>query len=224
MKTKLVIAGNATTAEILAGYLAQDTRYEVVGMTVDDAYVEQGGVPGLTSTPLSKLTEKHPPTQCRILMAMGYNGINCVRESFFLRLREMGYTMETYIHPGALVFSTHAIGEGSVLLPSAVVEPHAIVGENTLIWCNVTLAHHSQVADHCWLASGAVISGKAKIGRNAFIGVNATVTNEVEVGQYCIIGGGALITKNTKPSTVHLARSAEELRFSSEDYDKHFGI
>ena len=105
-----------------------------------------------------------------------------------------------------------------------MLEPHAKLGADTLVWCNTTLAHHSEVGDHCWIASGSVISGHAVVKNNVFLGVNATVVNKVIVGEFCIIGGGALITKSTKASTVHLARSAEELRFTSEDYDKHFGI
>ena len=105
-----------------------------------------------------------------------------------------------------------------------MLEPHVKLGENTMVWCNATLAHHSDVGDHCWIASGAVLSGKAIVSRNTFVGVNATVVNDVVVGEYNVIGGGALITKSTKPSSVHLARSGEELRFSSQDYVKHFGV
>ena len=93
-----------------------------------------------------------------------------------------------------------------------------------MIWCNVTVAHHSVVGDHCWVASGAVIAGQAEVGRNSFVGVNATVVNRVVVGEYNIVGAGALISRSTKPSSVHLARSAEEVRFSSQDYVKHFGF
>jgi carbonic anhydrase/acetyltransferase-like protein (isoleucine patch superfamily) len=88
----------------------------------------------------------------------------------------------------------------------------------------VTLAHHSSIAEHCWIAAGTVISGQASVLRNSFIGVNATVVNEVTVGEYNIVGAGALITKDTKPHTVHLARSAEPFRYSSDDYVKYFGI
>jgi UDP-3-O-[3-hydroxymyristoyl] glucosamine N-acyltransferase len=142
----------------------------------------------------------------------------------FLRLKEMGYHIETYIHPDARIYTEHPIGDGCVILPSAVIEPHVRLGANTMVWCNVTLAHHSYVADHCWVASGAVISGHAGIQRNSFIGVNATIVNEVVISEYNIIGGGALITKTTRPSTVHLARSGEEVRFSSHDYAKYFGV
>jgi sugar O-acyltransferase (sialic acid O-acetyltransferase NeuD family) len=221
---QVILAGNAITAEILYGYIAADSRYKIMGLTVDDEYAGQGGIQGLTTIPVSHLNSDCKPDGCVVIMAMGYNDLNMTRESMYMNLKEMGYIIETYIHPDARIFTVHQPGEGSVILPGAVVEPHAQVGANTMVWCNVTLAHHSRVADHCWIASGAVISGQAHVGHNSFIGVNATVVNKVNVAEYNIIGGGALITKDTKPSSVHLARSGEELRFSSQDYVKYYGI
>jgi sugar O-acyltransferase (sialic acid O-acetyltransferase NeuD family) len=221
---KVVLAGNAITADILCGYLAGDKRYDVVGLTVDDSFVDQGGITGLETVALSRLREVGKPHDCGVIMAMGYNDLNRSRESMYFRLKKMGYHIETYVHPDARVYTEYQLGEGCVVLPSAVIEPHVRLGENSVVWSNVTLAHHSRVAEHCWVASGAVISGQAHIERNSFIGVNATVVNEVVIGEYNIIGGGALITKNTKANTVHLARSGEELRFSSQDYEKYFGV
>ena len=221
---KVILAGNAVTAEILNSYLDGDARYQVVGVTVDDEYVDQNGIQGFETIALSRLIQVSRPQDCVVIMAMGYNDLNRSRESMFLRLQEMGYHIETYIHPDARVYTEQPLGDGCVVLPSAFIEPHVHLAANTMVWCNVTLAHHSNVAEHCWLASGAVISGQAHIKRNSFIGVNATVVNEVVVEAYNIIGAGALITRNTKASTVHLARSGEEHRFSSQDYVKYFGI
>jgi len=221
---KVIFAGNAVTADILNSYLAQDDRYQVVGLTVTDEYVGQGGISGLETIALSQLESKYGPNDCVVIMAMGYNDINRSRESMFHRLKETGYRIESYIHPDARIYTQHPLGEGCVVMPSAVIEPHVRLGANSMVWANVTLAHHSSVAENCWIASGAVISGKATVERNVFIGVNATVVNEVVVGEYCIVGAGALITKNAKPSSVHLARSGEELRYSSQDYVKYFGV
>lgn len=221
---KIILAGNAITADILNCYLAQDDRYQVIGLTVDDEYVQQGGIEGLDSIAISQLGNVYDPQGCTVIMAMGYDDINRSRESMFLRLKEMGFRIETYVHPDAKVYTQHALGEGCVILPSAVIEPHVRLGANSMVWANTTLAHHSCVAENCWIASGATISGQAEIGRNTFMGVNATVVNKVVVGEYCIIGADALITKNTKASSVHLARSGEEFRYSSQDYVKYFGI
>lgn len=221
---KIVLAGNSVTAEILYAYLKRDARYEVVAMTVDDEFVAAGSMNEVRSVPLSRLAAELPPTDVSIIMAMGYNDLNRSRASLFERLRGQGYTLETYVHPDARVYTEHAMGEGSIVLAGAVVEPHARVGANTMVWCNVTLAHHSVVEDNCWIASGAVISGQAVIGRNAFVGVNATVVNKIVVAELNVIGAGALITKDTKVNSVHLARSAEEWRYSADDYVKFFGV
>lgn len=221
---KIVLAGNAVTAGILNSYLALDPRYEVIGLTVDDEFLASGGIDGLDSIPLSQLSEMQKTEDFSIIMAMGYGDINRSRESMFKRLKQSGYVIEIYVHPDAKVYTRHPLGEGCVVMPSAVIEPHASVGANSMVWANVTLAHHSSVAENCWVASGAVVSGQARVRRNCFIGVNSTIVNDVTIEEYCIVGAGALITRNTKPSSVHLARSGEEHRFSSQDYVKFAGF
>lgn len=221
---KVILAGNAITAEILSHYIQKDSRYKIAGFSVDDEYMEQNRSADYDCIPLSRLKETHSPQDCVVIMAMGYHDINRSRESMFHRLKEMGYHIESYIHPDAKIYTQHPLGEGCIILPSSVIEPHVRIGANTLIWANVTVAHHSSIAEHCWLASGAVISGQVQIRRNVFIGVNATIVNEVIIDEFCLIGAGALITKSTKASSVHLARSGEELRYSAQDYVKFFGI
>ncbi len=221
---KVILAGNGITAEILYAYLQQDTRYEVIACVVDDAYVDSASCKEIPSLGLSELMTKHAPDTCRVIMAMGYDNINRTRESMFTKLKELGYTMETYVHPDAMIYTANPLGEGAIILPGAVLEPYTSVGANTLVWAHVTVAHHATVEDHCWLASGAVLSGKAVVKRNTFVGVNATIVNEVEIGEYNIVGAGALMTKCTAAKVVHLARSGEPFRYSSEEYVKFFGV
>ena len=222
--TKLVLAGNAVTANILASYLRLDARFELVAATVDDEFVDKGSVEGLRTVPLSDLAKTCPADDHAIIMAVGYSNLNQNRASLFQRLKAMGYRIERYVHPDARVYTDYPIGEGSIVLPGAVLEPHVKLGANSMVWCNVTVAHHASVADHCWLASGAVVSGQARIGNNCFVGVNATIVNGLSVGDNAIVGAGALITKDVKPSTVHLARSAEQIRFSAQEYATYFGV
>lgn len=221
---KILLAGNAITAEILFGLLRRDARYNVVGFTVDDEFVAQGTLSDCRTVGLSEAVSAFSPDTHRVIMAMGYDNLNRTRESMFGRLKAMGYGVETYIHPDARVYTDNPLGEGSVVLPGAVIEPNAHVGSNTMIWCNVTLAHHSSVGDHCWLAACTVVSGNARVLHNTFLGVNCTVVNGVTVGEFNIVGAAALISRDTKSHSVHLARSAEPFRVSSEDYAKHFGI
>lgn len=219
---KIVIVGQGVAARVLASYLESDTQSQCVGFTVDDEYAVAESDPTTPCVPLSQLEAVFPPHSHSVLMGVGYAQMNNVRRVMFNRLKERGYTIERFIHSRASVNSLEQLGEGCIVLPGAVVEPYAKVGVNTVLWSNVTVAHHSTVGNSCWLASGAVVSGQAKIGDNTFVGVNATVVNEIEVGEGCFIGAGALVTKNTKSDTVHIARSGEMLRYSASEYSKFF--
>jgi sugar O-acyltransferase (sialic acid O-acetyltransferase NeuD family) len=224
MSRRVILAGNAVTASILSNYIGSDARYEVVATVVSDEYVGKSQVQGVADCSLSEIERRFPRDGVSIIMAIGYNDLNRNRERMLASLKSMGFIIETYIHPEARIFSRNSFGEGCVILPGVVVEPHAKVGANSMIWCNTTLAHHSEVRENCWIASGAVISGQAVVGRNTFVGVNATVVNRVCVGEYNIIGAAALVTKDTKPQTVLLSRSAEPFRYTAEEYSKFVGM
>ncbi len=157
-------------------------------------------------------------------MAIGYNNINRVRESVFDRLKGMGYTIEAYVHPRPASTAGSRSARAASSCPAPVIEPFVTVGANAMVWANVTLAHHCSVAEHCWIASGSVVSGQARVLRNTFVGVNATIVNAIRVAEYNIIGAAAMVSKDTKPNSVHLSRSAEPLRYSSDDYVKYFGV
>ena len=221
---KILLVGNAITAEILYEYLKTDPRYEVVASVVDAPFLAGNLLTEIPCIESMNVRSLHPPGNFSIIMAVGYDNLNRTRETLFRTFKDFGYSIETYVHPDARVYTQHPLGEGSVVLPNAVVEPHVVLGANSLVWCNATLAHHSRVEDHCWIASGAVLSGQATVKRNTFVGVNATIVNKVVVGEYNIVGGGAFITKNTEDNAVYLARSAEKTRFSSADYIKYFGV
>ena len=125
---KAVLAGNDITANILSGYLAQDDRYQILSATVDDAFADKGGVDGLETIALSRLTTFLPPEQGVVIMAMGYKDLNRSRESMFQRLKQMGYSIETYVHPDAGIYTDLPLGEGCIVLPSAVIEPGVLSG------------------------------------------------------------------------------------------------
>ena len=221
---KVVLAGNGTTAEILYTYLAADKRYNAVGVVADDDFVKADRFIDVPCVPLSQIKHNFDPEEVMVIIAMGYHDLNRSRQKMFKKIKSLGYSVEAYLHQDAKIHTSNLIGEGSIVLPGAVLEPYCSLGSNSMIWCNTTVAHHASVGNNCWLASGCVVSGSAKVHDNAFIGVNATIVNEVEVSELNIVGANALISKCTKPNTVHLSRSSELFRYSAEDYVKYFGV
>tara|TARA_B110000027_G_scaffold122601_1_gene137728 strand:+ start:733 stop:1401 length:669 start_codon:yes stop_codon:yes gene_type:complete len=219
---KVIIIGNSIAAEIIYGYLENDTRFEVVCFSVDKEYIKESHKFGLKVEDFDELVPLYPKEQFDVILGIGYNDVNQTRAHFFNKVKKVGYNVVTYIHPSAVVQNNAEIGEGSMILSNSVVEPFAKIGENSIVWSNCTIAHHSEIGSHCWIASNSIISGQAIVKDKVFIGVNCTVVNEVIVEELNIIGAGCLITKNTKPKEVFLTRNAEKHRFDSINYAKYF--
>jgi sugar O-acyltransferase (sialic acid O-acetyltransferase NeuD family) len=224
MKKKIILVGNAITAEIIYDYLIEDERYSVCAVTVEDDFINDVTFKNLPVIPLSKLESYFDSTQVNLIMAVGYHDLNKTRARLFNELRKRNFVFETYIHPHVKIFKSNKIGEASIILPSAVIEPFVKIGENTVIWSSVNIAHHSIIGNNCWLATGSVIAGQVEIGDNVFVGVNTTIVDKINVGHSSLIGAGALITKNIPEFSVMLARSAELLRFNSQEYVQNIGI
>jgi hypothetical protein len=79
MAQKIILAGNAITAQILHSYLFRPTL--PLQCHVDDEFVSKGGVGELPAVPISALASAFPAGECRVLMAIGYSDLNRIRES-----------------------------------------------------------------------------------------------------------------------------------------------
>lgn len=214
---KIIVIGNEHSANLLNEYIKQDNRYYIEAFSVDAEFITENTLFSRPVLDLEKLQSHYHPEGWTVLIAIGYGNLNRNRENIFVRLKNMGYTIETYIHPDAKVYSSD-IGEGSIIMPNSFIDVQSKIGVNTVVWGNCSISHHAEVGPHCWVATGSVISGNAVIGTNSFIGVSATIVNNVKIGTHNIIGAGSLIVKDTDDYKVYISRQTEEFRFGAEDY------
>lgn len=223
---KIILIGNAISAEIMQAYLLQDPRYQTVAFCVDRDYIKEKTKLGLPVIDFEQLLQNYTSDQHRIIIAVGYSKQNKVRQRMFQRIKNMGYTVETYIHPDANIYNggpeQSAIGEGCIIMPQTTLEVFTTIGKNTIIWANCLIGHHSTIGENCWVASGTVIAGEAAVNDNTFLGVNVTISNQVKVAAFNIIGSGVAIHKDTRENEVYLSRQGEKHRFPANDYAQHF--
>mgnify|MGYP001028446268 CR=1 FL=1 len=199
----LIIVGTGDYALVAYHFLKNEKSYRVIAFSEERNYIRFHKIEGLPNIPFEELEFKAHPEDTLLLIAIGPNKVNTVRERLYLNAKAKGYSFVKYISPEASVWDAEAIGENSFIFPKCVVEPFAKVGNNSVLWSGVVLAHHSEVKDHCFLAPGVCISGRSVIGSNSFIGINATIRDNVTVGEKCIVGGGALIKKNIADGGVY---------------------
>jgi UDP-3-O-[3-hydroxymyristoyl] glucosamine N-acyltransferase len=117
------------------------------------------------------------------------------------------------------ISDTATIGEGSIVMPGAVIGHNVAIGENTVIYPNVV------IMDHCIIGSNVIVQSGTVIGSDAFYynkkttreihykkmlsGGRVVIEDSVEIGANCTIdrgvSGDTLIGAGTKmDNLVHI--------------------
>lgn len=212
---KLVIFGTGQIAELAHYYFSTDSDYEVVAFTVDAAYLVEPEFFGLPVVSFESVSEHYPPGEFSMFIALSYSGLNSIRANKFLASRQLGYRLASYISSRATYLSSFSAGENCFILEDNTVQPFVKIGENVTLWSGNHIGHHSELADHCFIASHVVISGGVKIGAYTFIGVNATLRDHINIGEKCVLGAGALILTDAEAGGVYMGVASTRSRIPS---------
>jgi sugar O-acyltransferase (sialic acid O-acetyltransferase NeuD family) len=89
-----------------------------------------------------------------------------------------------------------SIGEGTVVVAGAVINPGSKIGKHVIINTCASVGHDCTVNDAVHIASGARIGGHSIIGQTSWIGIGAVLCDHVKIGKNCVIGAGAVVQKD----------------------------
>lgn len=199
MAQKLVIVGDGLFAEIAHEYFEHDSPYEVVGFSVEQAYLEKQELRGLPVVPFEQLEEHFAPGDHDVFCALTYTQVNRLRQRLSGEAKAKGYALASYVSSRAFVWRNVELGEHVFIFEDNTVQPFVKIGDNCVLWSGNHIGHHSTVEDNVFIASHAVISGNVTVGHNSFIGVNATLVNNITIGPDNWIGPHVIITRDTDP-------------------------
>lgn len=205
---KLIIFGIGEQAELAHYYFTNDSQYEIVAFTVDQAYKDKESLFSLPVVSFEDIDKEYPNYQFEMFIAIGYNKVNQIRAEKYLAAKGKGYTLASYISSRASIF-TQLIGENCFILEDNTIQPFVKIGNNITLWSGNHIGHHSIIEDHSFITSHVVVSGGCNIGRFTFIGVNATLRDHLTIGQSNVIGAGVILLKNTEDYKVYIANATE---------------
>jgi sugar O-acyltransferase (sialic acid O-acetyltransferase NeuD family) len=211
---KVIIFGNSEIAEIAHFYLTTDSEHEVVGFTVDEAYLKQETFHQLPVVPYEMLEKHYPPNEYSLFIPISYKKVNKLRAQKYLDAKDRGYSFISYISSRAAYYGT-PVGENTFIFENNVIQPFTFIGNNCILWSGNHIGHHSVIRDHCFLASQIVVSGAVTVGEYTFIGVNATVRDNIKIGKENVIGAGSVILKDTEDQEVYSPGGTEKLKVPS---------
>ncbi len=104
-----------------------------------------------------------------------------------------GVKWYTCIHPSAVIADDVTIGEGTVVLAGAVINPGASIGKHCIINTSSIVEHDNVLEDYVHVSVGATLTGTVHVGAKTWIGAGAVVINNKNICGDCMIGAGAVV-------------------------------
>ena len=216
---KLVIIGNTSNARLAHYFFSRDSNYEVVSFSVDARYIKESTFCDIPVVALEQLEENFPPDKYDVFVAVGYTNMNQVRESLYLKMKKLHYSMPNYISSRCSFLTEEAIGDNNFILEDNTIQPFVKIGSNNVIWSGNHIGHDVEIKDHCFISSHVVVSGFTRIENNCFLGVNSTLRDDITIGKYAIIGAGVSMMHNVNPYEVYLTGKPRKLNKKSTELD-----
>ena len=216
---KLVIFGAGDIARLAHHYFTHDSPHEVAAFVVDRAFRQNDSFQGLPLIDAEDLTDRFPPGDYDMFVAMSYAKMNAVRAEKYASMKAAGYRLVSYVSSRCTYLSQTPPGDNCFILEDNTVQPFVTIGNNVTLWSGNHIGHDVTIEDHCFITSHVVVSGWVRIGTRSFIGVNATLRNSITIAPETLIGAGAIIMKNTKPKQVYMPERAKLFSQSSDEID-----
>lgn len=199
----VIIIGTGGHAKVVADIVLSSKDHLVGFLTAEEGQDSFMGWPVL-----GKDTEYGGFPSCCFVIAVGNPGI---RERIS---NSMGHVKwYTAIHPAASISAVYtSVGEGSVVMANAVVNPYAQIGRHCIINSNATVEHDNKIGDFAHISVGARLAGEVTIGKRTWIGAGATVSNGISIYRDCMIGAGAVVVREIEVPGTYVGVPAHKIK------------
>ena len=174
-KARVYLFGCGVTARAVHAYFKNHSQYSIEGFVVDEQYYTDRIVDGLPllSFQRLKVTDK---ASYSFVVCIGYSKLNLDRATIYQRLVADGWSVVSLYDKSYEDFFIE-VGEGSIIMPGAFIQPHVKIGRCVTIWPGAIIGHDTCIGDYCWLTAGTAIGGNSVIGERTFLGINSVVVN-----------------------------------------------
>lgn len=144
---------------------------------------------------------------------------NYLRSKLVEKVMKISPTLEfvTLTHPNATIARNVTIGQGSVIMAGAVIEPDTKIGDFCLLNIHSILSHDCIMDNFSSLGPKAAVAGHCSIGRYTAVNIGSTIINKINIGANTVICAGSCVVKNIPPFKVAAGSPARIVRERQAD-------
>jgi sugar O-acyltransferase (sialic acid O-acetyltransferase NeuD family) len=208
----IVIIGSSGHAKVIIDIVQREGKYNIVGLL--DRYRK---IDEQTLGYRVLGTEEDLPVLMNVHSLKGAIvaiGDNFIRSKEAARVREIlpELPFVCAIHPRASIATDVSIGEGTVIMAGACINPCSSVGRFCILNTNSSLDHDSTMDDFASLAPGVTTGSNCRIGAYSAISIGAVLIHGVHIGEQSVIGAASLVTKPIESFVVAYGTPARAIR------------
>lgn len=148
---------------------------------------------------------------CSFAIAIGDNAI---RERIHTELvnSHCNLNFPPLIHRSSTISAFSDIGEGTVVMPGAVVGPNSQIGKFCIINTQASIDHDSSMLDFSSLAPAAATGGTVRIGIRSAVSIGAIVKHGILIGDDCVLGANSYLNEHLPNNKVAYGTPAKQIR------------
>src|SRR5262245_16859000 len=214
----VVIFGMSDYAQQAHYYLSTDSSHRVVAFSVSASRCSEGTFLGLPLIPFEEVETVFPPDSFSFFLPMSGRRMNRDRERFYLEAKAKGYRLISHVSSRAILCD-NKIGENCFILEGANIQPFAEVGDDTIIWCQTHIGHHTLIGAHVFISASVMVSGRCRIERYCYLSGGAVIDANVTLAEGTLAGLSSLIARNTQPWGIYTGQPAQRRKVSSADFE-----
>ena len=194
----VILFGAGGHARVVAD-IAWLSGHEVLAVVIDPG----GTDGGVTGAPLlrdaAQAARQFPGARWCVCV-----GDNHAREAVVTGLAAQitGLRFRALVHPRAIVARDARIGDGTVVMAGAVINPGAEIGLHCIVNTGACIDHDNVLDDFSSVAPGACTGGNVRVGTGAAVGIGATVRHGVVIGARTVIGAGSVVLADVPEASV----------------------
>lgn len=102
----------------------------------------------------------------------------------------------TVVHPNAIKAYSAKLGNGTVVMAGAILNPFVEVGNHCVINTGASLDHDVKVGNYVHIAPHCTLCGEVEVGEGTWVGAGTTIIQGIKIGKNCFIGAGSVVVKD----------------------------
>ncbi|WP_375752261.1 acetyltransferase [Vibrio sp. HN007] len=138
-------------------------------------------------------------------------GNNATRHRIQQSLKEAGGVFCKLVHPKAIVSKYCSIGEGSVVMANAVINPFAKIGNCCIINTSAVIEHECDIDHAVHVCPSSSLAGNVRVNMESWIGIGSQVKQCINIGENVIVGAGATVVEDVPSNTTVIGTPARPI-------------